>query len=250
MAKTGSYIKIDRGLKNNAIWLSEKPFTKGQAWVDMLMLAQGVDKEKGYNGKQKKLKRGHIYTSTRFLSTRWGWSRMRVYRFLESLVLDKMITVSGWDVDDDGLISKKRDHPVRPPCETTNETTNETDDETTNETTISIVNWALYQYSETTNETTNETARVRKTRPPNETTKRDTQEKDIYRERYTEKERIPPKSPTGGLHPSGRPERGTDEFRNKSHLLLKPEEGTVDDIPDVYRDMFSSFADYWRYRNQ
>ena len=33
--------------------------------------------------------------------------------------------------------------------------------------------------------------------------------------------------------PSGEPRRGTDEFRNKSHLLLKPEEGTADDIPQL-----------------
>jgi hypothetical protein len=66
------------------------------------------------------------------------------------------------------------------------------------------------------------------------------------------KERIPPKSPKGGLAPSGddKPKRGTDEFRVKSHLLLKPDEGTVDDIPEMYRDMYKTFADYWRYRNQ
>jgi hypothetical protein len=54
--------------------------------------------------------------------------------------------------------------------------------------------------------------------------------------------------------PSERFERGTDEFRNRSHLLLKPEEGTVDDIPMVYRDgtyqSFTDFTDYWRWRNQ
>lgn len=65
-----------------------------------------------------------------------------------------------------------------------------------------------------------------------------------------EKNNIPPKSPKGDSTPSGIPERGTDEFRNKSHLLLKRDEGTVDDIPVRYRDMFDNFADYWGYRNQ
>lgn len=54
--------------------------------------------------------------------------------------------------------------------------------------------------------------------------------------------------------PSDIPKRGTDAFRAKSHLLLKPEEGTVDDIPTVYRDgtyqEFNNFADYCRWRNQ
>lgn len=50
--------------------------------------------------------------------------------------------------------------------------------------------------------------------------------------------------------PSGRPERGTDEFRNQSHLLLTMDEGEADDIPVGYRMMFKTFAEYWRYRNQ
>ena len=51
--------------------------------------------------------------------------------------------------------------------------------------------------------------------------------------------------------PSDIPKRGTDEFRNKSHLLLKPEEGTLDDIPVRYRELCNNdFAVYWGYRNQ
>ena len=65
---------------------------------------------------------------------------------------------------------------------------------------------------------------------------------------------IPPKSPKGDFPPSGSPKRGTDAFRAKAHLLLQPDEGTVDDIPTVYRDgtyqSFDNFADYWRWRNQ
>ena len=68
------------------------------------------------------------------------------------------------------------------------------------------------------------------------------------------KRKNPPKSPKGGLDPSGVPERGTDAFRVKSHLLLKPEEGTVDDIPTAYRNgtygEFTDFAKYWRSRNR
>lgn len=240
MSKTGSYIKIDRGLKSNPLWL-EEPFTKGQAWVDMLLLAQGVDKEKRVNGKKKTLKRGNIYTSTRFLAKRWRWSRMKLYRFLETLVLENMIKVSGWEVDNGSLVVKKRDHPTRPPCETTNETTCETADETTNETTITIVNWALYQYSETTNETTNETSDVRKTRPRNETTKRDTQE-NIYTEKdiQRKKQRIPPKSPKGDLPPDG----GTKKE------LPDRDKGTLADIPEMFKGRFKTYKQFYDWRNQ
>ena len=65
------------------------------------------------------------------------------------------------------------------------------------------------------------------------------------------KKGIPPKPPTGGQTPSGeKPARGTDAFRAKSHLLLQQDEGTVDDIPEIYREAYKTFADYWRYRNQ
>lgn len=51
--------------------------------------------------------------------------------------------------------------------------------------------------------------------------------------------------------PTGRVKRGTDEFRNQSHLLLKPDEGTADDIPERYREMCdNNFAIYWGMRNQ
>lgn len=50
--------------------------------------------------------------------------------------------------------------------------------------------------------------------------------------------------------PPGIPERGTKLWKAKSHLLLKRDEGTVDDIPDDYREMFNNFSDYWGYRNQ
>ena len=51
--------------------------------------------------------------------------------------------------------------------------------------------------------------------------------------------------------PIGRVKRGTDAFRNVSHLILKPEEGTADDIPMSYRELCKNdFKVYWGHRNQ
>ena len=51
--------------------------------------------------------------------------------------------------------------------------------------------------------------------------------------------------------PVGRVQRGTDAFRNVSHLILKAEEGTADDIPMRYRELCNNnFATYLRYRHQ
>ena len=205
MGRTGSYIKLDRGLKNNSLW-TEKPFSKGQAWVDLLMLAQGVEKSREYRGKRQVMHRGCVYTSIYFLSDRWGWSRMKVYRFLEKLMIDEMIVVQGWEIDE----TSKR---------TVHRTTNETTIRTTDETTISIVNWALYQYSETSNETKRRPVRCN----VDETSKRT--HNRIYTEKDTEKERnIPPKSPKGDNPPSG--------------------------IPEMYRDMFQTVEEYLAWRNQ
>lgn len=72
-----------------------------------------------------------------------------------------------------------------------------------------------------------------------------------YREREngrSKKGRSAPVSPSATE--TVNPERGTDGFRSKSHLLLKADEGTLDDIPDLYKGQFETFAEYWRYRNQ
>ena len=229
MAKTGSYIKLDRGLKNNAIW-TEKPFSKGQAWVDLLLLAQGVNKDKEYRGKIQHMKSGVVYTSILYLSKRWGWYRARVYRFLETLIDLGMIEIQGWTRND-----------------TQNDTQNSTKNSTTNGTIITIEKWALYQYDGATDDTNNDTRNDTRNDTPNDTHNRKHTKKAI---RESNKN-IPPKSPTGGQTPSGIPERGTDEFRNRSHLLLKPDEGTADDIPPRYREMCdNNFETYWRYRNQ
>jgi len=225
VGRTGSYIKLDRGLKNNSLW-TEKPFSKGQAWVDLLMLAQGVEKSREYRGKRQVMHRGCVYTSIYFLSDRWGWSRMKVYRFLEKLMIDEMIVVQGWRTD-----------------ETTNRTvhrtTNETKSKTTDETTISIVNWALYQYSETTDDTKHRPVRSSVDETTNETHKRK-KEKDTEIER---KEKNKKESP------SPLPLNGGGD--SPKAMRLKPiDEGTVDDIPEEFRDFCKTYADYWRFRNR
>ena len=216
------YVSIHREIMDHWLW-QDKPFSKGQAWVDLLILAQGVNREKEYRGKVQHMKPGNVYTSILYLSKRWGWGRAKIYRFLDTLINLGMIAVQGW---------------------TQNDTTERTRNGTTNGTIITIENWALYQDHDATDDT------------PNDTTKRtrnDTHNRKHIRECTTEKanRNKPPKSPLkGDSSPSGDPVRGTDEFRNRSHVLLKEDEGTVDDIPVNYREMFDNFSEYWRYRNQ
>ena len=233
MAKTGSYIKLDRGLKKNALWL-EKPFSKGQAWVDLLLLAQGVDVDKHYRGKIQHQEQGTVYTSILYLTGRWGWSRNKVYRFLKTLEQAEMIS----------LDCQK---PSATIGGTIKRTQNGTSCGTTNGTIISIVNWEVYQYSETNSETKDGTQ--------NDTTKRTrngTHNRKHIRESNKEKaiKNNPPKSPQRGDDPSGE-----KQWDNRHASTMMPRDmGTYEDIPLVYRDgtyqSFKTWEEYWDWSNQ
>ena len=73
-------------------------------------------------------------------------------------------------------------------------------------------------------------------------------EKKEKKEKERRKGRSAPGSPSAVS--AEVPERGTAAFKAKSHILLKPDEGTLDDIPDIYHGMFKTFEEYVRYRNR
>ena len=85
------YIKLYRQIAENAIWLI-KPFSEGQAWVDLLCIStfdKGFIKTK--NGQIIELTAGDCGYSQLSLSERWGWSRGKVKRFILLLEKQKMI---------------------------------------------------------------------------------------------------------------------------------------------------------------
>lgn len=78
------YIKISRKSIQDPLYLSE-PFTKWQAWCDLVMLARFSDGEIVMRGMRFEAKRGCVYTSSNELSKRWQWSRGKVIRFLDEM---------------------------------------------------------------------------------------------------------------------------------------------------------------------
>lgn len=77
-------IKLHRKLLDNDLWGSE-PFTRGQAWVDLILLA---NHKPGYiyvRDHKINLKRGDVGWSQNRLSERWSWSRTKVRGFLDML---------------------------------------------------------------------------------------------------------------------------------------------------------------------
>jgi len=115
------YIKLHRQLQDCWIWKDE-PFSKGQAWVDLLMLANHSENKMHFDGKIITVERGQFVTSVLKLSERWKWSRKKTTSFLKLLESDGMVTTKG----------------------------------TTKGTTVTIVNWDNFQLSGTTEGTTEE----------------------------------------------------------------------------------------------
>lgn len=88
------WIKIDRQLKDHWIWTGEK-FTRGQAWVDLLMLANWEDATMVFNGQVTRVERGQLMTTIGFLAKRWIWSENKVRRFLADLRAEGMVRTNG-----------------------------------------------------------------------------------------------------------------------------------------------------------
>lgn len=78
------WIKLHRKIQTNEMWLSE-PFSRGQAWVDLLLLAQHKDGFFYKRGVKVAYKRGQVTMSILGLSKRWMWSRGKIKRFLKDL---------------------------------------------------------------------------------------------------------------------------------------------------------------------
>lgn len=115
------WIKLSRNIQDNFLW-DERPFTKAQAWIDLLLSASHKEQTISVNGSPKTIKRGQVWTSQTKLEKRWGWSKNKVRRFLALLTEQQMIHIDG----------------------------------TTNGTTLTIEKWAKYQGGGTTNGTANE----------------------------------------------------------------------------------------------
>lgn len=90
MSDTKGWIKLHRGICDNPIWQSE-PFSRGQAWVDLLLLANHKDSYFYKRGNKVNVLRGQVGRSEVELSDRWRWSRSKVRKFLNDLKKEQQI---------------------------------------------------------------------------------------------------------------------------------------------------------------
>ncbi len=113
MKEKTAFFAVARKYLESALWLQE-PFTKGQAWIDLVGRASFEDGDL--------TKRGELLISERNLAKRWQWSRKKVQCFLKYLENEDMIQ----------------------------RTINRSSKSTTYGTTIHIENYEVYQNARTT----------------------------------------------------------------------------------------------------
>lgn len=90
MSTDKGYIRLYRDIRDHWIW-DDKPFSRGQAWIDLLMMASHENKTMLFDNRPMTLKRGQFVTSLQKLADRWGWSRSKVNRFLCDLKSEQML---------------------------------------------------------------------------------------------------------------------------------------------------------------
>jgi len=116
------FIILSRDIFKNPLYFSE-PFTKIQAWIDLVLLAENKDAEIHIRGITVNVKRGQIAISQDTLAERWKWSRGKVIRFLNGMEMVQQIVQQKNRII--GLISivYYNDYSIN---DTTNSTTNST----------------------------------------------------------------------------------------------------------------------------
>lgn len=116
-----AWIKLSRYIVGHDLWLSE-PFSRGQAWVDLLLLANHKPGHIRRRGVKITVNRGQVGWSQEALAERWKWSKNKVRRFLDelkndgristetalkNLAISALITITNYDLyQDNGTVNE------------------------------------------------------------------------------------------------------------------------------------------------
>lgn len=89
------FIKIDRNFFDHAMWKEKREFSRQEAWIDLIQLAQWSDKPDKVFLKDRVIicNRGQLVRSMVTLADRWGWSKSKVKRVLDVFVVREMIAL-------------------------------------------------------------------------------------------------------------------------------------------------------------
>ena len=96
MSRTNGYILLHKRIMDLECWVwNDKPFSRGQAWIYLLLNANFKDETKNIKGQVVTIKRGQVLRAEDTLAKDWGWSRGKVRRFLKSIEKDGMCSING-----------------------------------------------------------------------------------------------------------------------------------------------------------
>jgi len=84
------YIGLFRSIQDHWLW-DDKPVSRGQAWVDMLLWASHKDRETPVTDGFVQIKTGQFIRTLRQMGEAWGWSTSKVQRFLSMLQEANMV---------------------------------------------------------------------------------------------------------------------------------------------------------------
>lgn len=87
---SSEWIKTHRNITEHWLWTAE-PFSKAQAWLDLLIHATPSEDTINIKGQLVELSRGQQARSEIELLNTWQWSRNKVRRFLKRLKDENMI---------------------------------------------------------------------------------------------------------------------------------------------------------------
>lgn len=91
--KKRGWVKVYRSVTDSWIW-NDKPYSKGQAWIDILLMVNHEERNIGIGNQIITVKKGSFVTSMLKLSDRWGWSKQKVNRFLKQLESDSKVILN------------------------------------------------------------------------------------------------------------------------------------------------------------
>lgn len=89
--KKKGFVPVYRAIQDHWLWNNDEPFSKGQAWIDLMLSVNHEEKKILINGRVVVIKPGQRWTSYRTLAKSWGWSKDRVKRYIKLLKSDGMI---------------------------------------------------------------------------------------------------------------------------------------------------------------
>jgi hypothetical protein len=85
------FIKLHRKIQEHWIYQEKRKFSRYEAWLDLLMMANHKDNKFVFGNEMVEVKKGSFITSELKLMDRWDWGKAKLRNFLELLEKDEMI---------------------------------------------------------------------------------------------------------------------------------------------------------------